>query len=103
MRDLLGANTSNFTATSELFLKNDKIKHWRFEVTYSAESQTSTSMLSFQINDRPANGNCSIKHDDSQDRIGNQFIIRCFGWIDEHDIRDYAVYGKSKEEKDQSY
>ncbi|CAF4403383.1 unnamed protein product, partial [Adineta steineri] len=55
-----GKNTSNFTATNQLFLNNLQINLWRFEVVYTFLNETSTSALNFIINQPPYNGSCSI-------------------------------------------
>ncbi|CAF4450925.1 unnamed protein product, partial [Adineta steineri] len=48
-----GTNTSNFTATNQLFLLNPQLHLWRFEVTYTFISETSVSSLNFIINQPP--------------------------------------------------
>ncbi|CAF4140166.1 unnamed protein product, partial [Adineta steineri] len=40
-----GTNTSNFTATNQLFLSNPQINLWQFEVVYSFLQETSSSSL----------------------------------------------------------
>lgn len=93
MNQFLGANTTNFTATNHLFMNNSRIKHWRFEVIYFFQQEISTSALNFEINDPPNNGTCSI-----YPRNGSTttlFMINCEGWRDQHEIRDYSIYGKT--------
>ncbi|CAF4263685.1 unnamed protein product [Adineta steineri] len=85
-----GTNTSNFTATDELFLNNLQISLWRFEVVYTFQSETSTSALNFIINQPPSNGSCSINP--LNGTITTLFTIECPYWFDVDGIRDYSLY-----------
>ncbi|CAF4038351.1 unnamed protein product, partial [Adineta steineri] len=84
-----GTNTSNFTATNQLFLLNPQLHLWRFEVTYTFISETSVSSLNFIINQPPCNGSCSITP--LNGTTTSLFDISCPDWFDEDGIRDYAV------------
>ena len=89
----LGRQTSNFTATNELFLQDESIEFWRFEVVYTFTSKTSSSALNFQINQPPTGGSCSI--DPSEGTTSDLFAISCPDWVDENKIQDYSLYGKT--------
>lgn len=86
-----GANTTNFTATSDLFVDNPQIKYWRFEVVYAFSSKNSTSALNFQINQPPENGFCSIEPQNGT--TSTLFTIFCSNWTDENGIQSYSLYG----------
>ncbi|CAF1525374.1 unnamed protein product, partial [Adineta steineri] len=85
-----GTNTSNFTATDQLFLNNLQISLWRFEVVYTFLSAISTSALNFIINEPPANGSCSINP--LGGTITTLFTIECPNWYDVDGIQDYSLY-----------
>ncbi|CAF4148171.1 unnamed protein product, partial [Adineta steineri] len=85
-----GKNTSNFTATNQLFLNNTQINLWRFEVVYTFSNETSTSALNFIINQPPYNGSCSINP--MNGTTTTLFTILCPGWYDEDGIKDYSLY-----------
>ncbi|CAF3624741.1 unnamed protein product [Adineta steineri] len=85
-----GTNTSNFTATDELFLNNLQISLWRFEVVYTFQSAISTSALNFIINQPPSNGSCSINP--LGGTITTLFTIECPNWYDVDGIQDYSLY-----------
>ncbi|UJR07107.1 hypothetical protein I4U23_011395 [Adineta vaga] len=85
-----GTNTSNFTATDDLFLGHPQIYLWRFETIYSFLTETSSSSLNFLINQPPYNGFCSI--DSLNGTINTIFTISCSQWLDNDGIRDYALY-----------
>ena len=87
----LGTNTSNFTATNQLFLSNPQEKLWRFEVVYTFASETSLSSLNFVINQPPYNGSCSINP--LNGTTSTLFDISCPDWFDEDGIKEYAIYG----------
>ena len=87
---LLGENTSNFTASNQLFLSNSHIELWRFEVTYSFFSGISSSALDFMINHPPSNGSCSIQPQNGTTQT--QFTLSCENWFDEDEIKDYSLY-----------
>lgn len=87
-----GANTANFTATTDLFRNNPQVKYWRFEVIYQFPSQIGASTLDFQINEPPENGSCSIEPQSGT--TSTRFKIICPDWVDQHGIHDYSVYGK---------
>ncbi len=86
-----GMNTSNFTATNNLFLNNSQILYWRFEVVYSFVSTQSSSALNFVINPPPQNGSCSISP--LSGTTSTLFTINCANWFDENGIQDYSFYG----------
>jgi hypothetical protein len=86
-----GLNTSNFTATNQLFTNNPNVTYWRFEVVYSFLSETSSSALNFVINQPPQNGSCSI--DPLNGTTTTLFTISCPNWFDEDGIQDYSLYG----------
>ena len=88
---LSGANTSNLTATRELFTRYSRVTYWRFEVVYSFPSKTSTSALNFHINDPPSEGHCSIYPSSGDTRT--LFTIGCYNWYDEQEIQDFSFYG----------
>ncbi|CAF1190677.1 unnamed protein product, partial [Adineta steineri] len=85
-----GTNTSNFTATDQLFLNNLQISLWRFEVVYTFQFAISTSALNFIINQPPANGSCSINP--LGGTITTLFTITCPDWYDVDGIQDYSLY-----------
>ncbi|CAF4146964.1 unnamed protein product, partial [Adineta steineri] len=87
---ILGTNTSNFTATDQLFLNNLQISLWRFEVVYTFQSAVSTSALNFIINQPPSNGSCSINP--LNGTITTLFNITCPNWYDVDGIEDYSLY-----------
>lgn len=91
--DVLGASTSNFTALNKLFLNNPLVVYWRFEVTYSFDSDSSHSALNFIINQPPQNGSCSISPQNGT--TSTVFTIDCPNWFDEDQIGDYSLYGKA--------
>jgi hypothetical protein len=86
-----GANTTNFTATNQLFLSNPPIHLWRFEVVYTFAITKSTSALNFIINQPPYNGSCSISPQNGT--TSTLFTISCLDWFDEDGIKDYSFYG----------
>ena len=87
-----GAQTTNFTATNQLFLDNPQINFWRFEVVYTFPSETSTSALNFVINQPPANGSCTI--DPQNGTTTTLFTISCPDWFDTDGVKDYFLYGR---------
>ena len=84
-------NTSNFTATNQLFLSNPQLNLWRFEVVYAFTSETSISSLNFVINKPPSNGSCSITP--LNGTTSSLFNIQCSDWFDEDEIKGYSFYG----------
>ena len=90
LKIFLGANTSSFTATNQLFLANIQITLWRFEVVYAFEKATSSSALNFVINQSPYNGSCSIES--LNDTTNTLFTVDCPDWFDEDNIKDYSLY-----------
>jgi hypothetical protein len=87
-----GLNTTNLTATTELFLNNPKISFWQFEVIYQFVSKSGSSALNTIINQSPYNGSCSIS---SLNGTTNTFFnILCLNWLDEYEIKDYSLYSK---------
>ena len=85
-----GTDTSNFTATNQLFLENNQYKFWRFEVIYSFRLETSISALNFVINQPPYNGSCFISPHNGT--TSTSFSISCPDWFDEDGIKDYSLY-----------
>ncbi|CAF1336506.1 unnamed protein product [Adineta steineri] len=94
-----GMNTSNFTATNQLFINNPSIIYWRFEVVYSFGLQSSSSALNFIINQPPENGSCLINP--TNGTTSTSFTISCFNWFDEDNIKDYLFYGWTIDPSDQ--
>jgi hypothetical protein len=86
----LGTNTSNFTATNDLFINNPHTTYWRFEVVYSSPLESSSSVLNFMINQPPQNGSCSISP--TNGTTSTLFTISCLDWIDKNGIKDYSFY-----------
>lgn len=85
-------NTSNFTVTNNLFLGNPQVSYWRFEVVYSFVSGTSSSTISFVMNQPPQNGSCSISP--LNGTTSTLFTIVCSSWLDKNGIKDYSFYGE---------
>lgn len=85
-----GTNTTNFTATNQLFRQNPQYTLWKFEVIYTFPAATSSSALNFLVNRPPSNGSCSITP--SQGTMNTLFIISCPDWFDEDHIKDYSLY-----------
>ena len=95
-----GRNTTNFTATNQLFLANPQVRYWRFEAVFSFVTEISSSALNFVINQPPNNGSCSISP--LQGTTTTLFTISCPGWLDEDGIKDYAVTGFTSNFNDQT-
>ena len=93
IKSILGNNTKKFTVSNELFLQNNDIDYWKFEVIYVLHNGISSSAIQFKKNSPPSNGNCSI--DPSTGTTNTLFRISCFNWFDEHQIKDYLTYGES--------
>ncbi|UJR16137.1 hypothetical protein I4U23_003048 [Adineta vaga] len=91
-----GTSTSNFTATTKLFINNPQIVYWRFEVIYTFTNKTSSSALNFIVNQPPRNGTCSISP--LNGTITTVFTVSCSNWFDEDEIQDYALYGYTKDQ-----
>jgi len=87
-----GMNTSNFTATNQLFITNPSIIYWRFEVIYFFGLQSSSSALNVMINQPPENGSCSINP--LNGTTSTLFTISCLNWFDKDNIKDYSFYGR---------
>jgi len=92
-----GRNTSNFTATNQLFLNNPQVKLWRFEVVYSFPTETSVSALNFVINQPPSNGSCTISPTNGS--TTTLFTVSCPDWFDEDGIKDYSFYTSTSSQK----
>ena len=92
-RICLGSNSSNFTATNQLFLANPIIAYWRFEVVYTLPSERSSSALSFVINQPPRNGSCTVAP--LNGTTSTPFTLTCSRWQDEDGIKDYSIYSRS--------
>jgi hypothetical protein len=88
---IVGRNTTNFTATNQLFLKNPHVRYWRFEVVYSFAVDSSLSALNFVVNQAPSNGSCSISP--LQGTTSTLFTVSCPNWVDEDGIKEYALPG----------
>ena len=93
IESILGNNTKKFTVSNQLFLENNDIDYWKFEVIYVFHIGVSSSAIQFKKNSPPSNGNCSI--DPSTGTTSTLFRISCFNWFDEHQIKDYLTYGES--------
>jgi len=87
----VGMNTSNFTATDQLFINNPSVIYWSFEVVYFFGLKSSSSALYFIINQPPQNGSCSINP--SNGTTSTLFTISCFDWFDKDNIKGYSFYG----------
>lgn len=90
-RNILGANTSNFTASNQLFTDNPGVFFWRFEVVYTLMSDSSSSALNFEINQGPKPGLCSIHPSNGSTRT--IFKISCSDWFDSDGINEFSFYG----------
>jgi hypothetical protein len=87
-------DTSHFTVLNALFLENNEIIYWRFEVVYTFSNETSSSALNFIINQPPSNGSCSITpHNGTTSTL---FTINCTDWFDDDGIKDYSFYWGTK-------
>ena len=95
-----GRNTTNFTATNQLFLQNPTVRFWRFEVVFSFTTETSSSALNFVINQPPSNGSCSISP--LQGTTSTLFTVSCPGWVDDDGVKDYALAGYTTASDDQT-
>ena len=89
----LGSNSSNFTATNQLFRGNPSINYWRFEVVYTLPSGRSSSAVLFLINQPPRNGSCSMTP--LNGTTSTSFTLTCSRWQDEDGIKDYSIYSGS--------
>ena len=87
----VGSNSSNFTATNQLFLTNPTIAYWRFEVVYLLASGSSSSAMNFVINQPPSNGSCSISP--LVGTTSTVFTVTCVHWQDADGVKDYSIYG----------
>ncbi|CAF1272127.1 unnamed protein product [Adineta ricciae] len=85
-----GRNTSNFTASKDLFSRNSQFNLWRFEVIYGLLSEISSSALDFTINQPPSNGSCSINP--LNGTTSTVFYISCTDWFDKNGIKEYLLY-----------
>ncbi|CAF1364022.1 unnamed protein product [Adineta steineri] len=83
-------NTSNFTATNQLFINNPLIIYWCCEVVYSSGLKLSSSAINFIINQPPERGSCSI--DLINGTTSTLFTISCFNWFDKDNLNDYSFY-----------
>ena len=95
-----GRNTTNFTATNQLFLQNPHVRYWRFEVVFTFTTEISSSALNFVVNQPPSNGSCSISP--LQGTTSTIFSVSCPGWLDEDGIKDYALAGYTTDPNDQT-
>ena len=87
---VVGRNTANFTATSQLFQSYSRYHLWRFEVVYTFASEQSSSALNFAINQPPQNGSCSINP--LNGTTMTLFTISCPNWFDQDEIKSYSLY-----------
>ena len=94
-----GRNTTNFTATNQLFLANPQVRYWRFEAVFSFVTEISSSALNFVINQPPSNGSCSIFP--LQGTTSTLFSISCPDWVDEDGVKDYALAGFAADPEEQ--
>ena len=95
-----GRNTTNFTATHQLFLANPHVRYWRFEVVFSFATETSSSALQFVVNQPPSNGSCSISP--LQGTTSTIFTVLCPDWFDEDGLKDYALIGYTTDSNEQT-
>ena len=95
-----GRNTTNFTATNQLFLENLQVRYWRFEVVFTFTTEISSSALNFVVNRPPSNGSCSISP--LQGTTSTPFTVSCPGWFDEDGIKDYALAGYTTDRNEQT-
>ena len=86
----VGRNTSNFTATEQLFINYPRVIYWQFEVVYSTSSGSSSSTLNFAINQSPQNGSCAIWP--LNGTTSTVFTISCQSWFDEDGMKEYSLY-----------
>jgi len=75
---------------NDLFTNNPNRTHWKFEVIYSFEKQTSLSALYFVVNEFPTNGSCEINP--LNGTIETLFTVSCLNWFDQHFIKDYSLF-----------
>jgi hypothetical protein len=83
-------NTSNFTATTQLFLNHPDTIYWRFEVIFTSDSLISTGAIHFLINHPPENGLCSISP--THGTIDTLFTVACSNWSDADGIGGYSLF-----------
>ena len=88
-----GWNTTNLTATSDLFASHPHIDFWRFEVVHEFASETSTSVMNFKVNRSPQNGSCGVQP--LKGTTSTVFTIACTQWQDDDGIQDYTFYSAS--------
>ena len=88
-----GTNTSTFTANNSLFVDNEAISYWSFEVVYVFLKENSSSALNFVINQRPTNGSCSIEPPSGTSTT--LFKVDCPDWTDQDKIKDFSLYSKT--------
>ncbi|CAF4649449.1 unnamed protein product [Rotaria socialis] len=85
-----GNNTSNFTASKQLFQEHPNITLWRFEVIYTFEQEISLSALNFKIKKPPQPGNWSIAPPNGT--TSTKFILSCEDQPDIDEIKDYSFF-----------
>ena len=95
----VGRNTTNFTATNQLFLENPHVRYWRFEVVCPFGTELSSSALNFVVNQPPSNGSCSISP--LQGTTSTLFTISCPGWLDDDEVKDYTLTGYTANAEEQ--
>ena len=89
--EILGAHSSLFTATKDLFDAYPTVQYWQFEVVYSIPSQPkSVGTINFIVNTPPRDGTC--RTDPLNGTTDTLFTITCSGWFDNDGIRDYSFY-----------
>jgi len=91
---ILGAQTSELTLSSSLFLSNPTILFWKVELTAEvSQGVFGTSSIILKTNKLPYNGNCYV------DKLvgvslSDYFNIRCENWIDsDGTIQTYEFFG----------
>lgn len=91
-REFLGLTTKNVTVLEEFFHRNNKTRHWRFEVIYFFELTNSSTTFDIELNEPPKNGHCSINPPNGTSLT--LFTIDCLKWFDHDGIKDWSFYGK---------
>ena len=90
-----GWNTTNLTATNDLFRAHPHIDFWRFEVIYTSTSTKSLGAVHFQLTRLAENGSCSVQP--ANGTTSTVFTIVCTQWQDDDGIQDYTVYSECRE------
>ncbi|UJR19400.1 hypothetical protein I4U23_022530 [Adineta vaga] len=93
-----GLNTANLLVMSDLFILT--IEYWRFQVIYEFESERIENHFDMKVNNGPKNGFCSINP--LNGTVLTLFTINCTNWFDQDEIKDYLIYGLTKDSKKRS-